>query len=67
MIMGTNLKLRVNIDTLKTKNHVVFNFVSILCTPTWCCIYSNVRVLINKMYLYLFDSRLLNMVWRHLR
>jgi len=33
-------------DTLKTKtaksNHVVFNFHSILCTSTWCRIYSNV-------------------------
>jgi len=36
----------VSLDTLKTKtansNHVVFNFVSILCTSTWCCIYSTV-------------------------
>jgi len=33
-------------DTLKTKtaksNHVVFNFILILCTSTWCHIYSKV-------------------------
>ena len=43
---GNKLKLRVNMDTLKTKtaksNHVLFNFVSILCTSNWCRIYSKV-------------------------
>ena len=49
MMTGTNLNKRVNMDTLKTKKQqdqtisYLILYVSILCTSTWCRIYSKVR------------------------
>jgi len=48
-------------DTLKTKTakyiHVVFNFVSILCTPTWCRTYSKVPCTYVSMNILLWNGR----------